>query len=119
LCFLENAKKEKNSEKIMKRMEEASNLVKKKKEKVVNFGKNEEFLYRSERKCVQAKVIRRHSNHVHLVLVNGLQKLAHTNQMKKKIIKTEYHMAVEDLDNLEEGEDIGPRRSERIKKRPD
>lgn len=59
--------------------------------KIPSFSKGEDVLYRLENssyvKWLKARIVRKESSVIYSVLVNGLQKLAHVNQLRKTILK--------------------------------
>jgi transposase InsO family protein len=86
-----------------------------------SFGKGDEVWYRNPTSGFvnwhKGKIIEQKSKHVFLISVNGLQKLAHVNQLKQLVSRKEIVSATEsEEESLIENE---LRRSERVRRKPD
>jgi hypothetical protein len=124
-CLKPEIKKPILKKTVNKNSNEAKNLDEEKYPsfKKIEFDNNENIWYRNyfkgSAKWIKAKVVKRKTDHVYLINVNGLFKLAHSNQLKKLIKrKASFEKCNEKIEDRED-QPFEVRRSTRQRKQPD
>jgi hypothetical protein len=96
--------------------------------KTIQYFVNENVLYRTSMngyvKWLSARILEKKSEHVYSIIVNSIVKLAHTNQLKKTIMKKKENFSYEKKEhNLSTDRtaqfEVNLRRSNRDRRKPD